>query len=72
MGSSTAIELCNGPSVGILTAYTARCAIHDLKIGWEKALRKPPFHYSTLSSFSYAINSSDDAPAVEALQISQG
>ena len=28
----TAIMLCNGTSVGTLTAYTSRCAKHNLEI----------------------------------------
>ena len=57
----TAFALCNGTSVGTLTAYTSRCAKHNLEIDWDQTKTGLPFitqHFL----FSYAIKTTERPP----------
>ena len=57
----TAVALCNGTSVGTLTAYSPRCAKHNSGIDWRElslGLRFITQHFL----FSYAIKSPPQRP----------
>ena len=47
----TAIMLCNGTSVGTLTAYTSKCAKHNFGNRLRRTFARPPFYYSTFPIF---------------------